>query len=67
MGEDIFKLLSIAIGRILLGGIGFIFRWIYYRTFRKKKQLSIDDYENKIVAFIVMLIFFIVIYFKFIT
>ncbi len=67
MGEEIFKLLSITIGRILLGGIGFIFRWIYYRTFRKKKKLSIDDYENKIVAFVVILIFFIAIYFNFIN
>jgi Trk-type K+ transport system membrane component len=62
MGEEIFKLLSIAIGRIILGGLGFVFRWIYYKVFRKKKKLSIDDYENKIVAFIVLLVFFVALY-----
>jgi hypothetical protein len=60
MGEESFKLLSIVIGRIILGGIGFIFRWGYYKMFNKKKKLSIDDYENKIVAFILILILFVV-------
>lgn len=62
MGEEIFKLLSIAIGRIILGGLGLVFRWIYYKMFRKKKKLNIDDYENKVVAFVVLLVFFVALY-----
>lgn len=62
--DEIFKLVSIAVGRILLGGIGYVVRKIYHYIIANKKKVDIDDDKNKIVAFIVILGFFIVLYFK---
>ena len=61
MGEEVSKLASIIIGRVILGGMGLALRWDYYQL--KRRNLCIDDYENKVFAFSVLLVFFIVLYF----
>ena len=49
MGEEVSKLASICIGRVILGGMGLALRWDYYQL--KRRNLCIDDYENKVFAF----------------
>lgn len=65
MGEEVFKLASIVVGRVILGGIGYLLRRFYYQIIGKSKKLCIDDYENKVVAFAALLIFFVALYFWF--
>ena len=58
MSEEFIRLISIGIGRVFLGGTGYGIRWSYYKLINKKKKLSIDDYENKIVAIIIIVVLF---------
>ncbi len=62
--DEIFKLVSIAIGRILLGGIGYAVRKLYHYIVADKQKVEIDDDSNKIVAFAVLLVFFVFLYLK---